>query len=169
MPSRPGLEESSMVTDWDLACTRGFNLCLIGAGQATKAVMDKLRPHLNQPVVTLRSGASLELPAMGEPVGTLMLFDVEALTLADQSQLMAWLAQNNIRPRVISTSLGSILPMIGAGNFLAPLYYRLNAICLDLRDVEPSGVRCDVPPHHDSRSAPPVPDLEPSPFNSPEP
>jgi hypothetical protein len=137
-----------MVADWDLACTAGFNLCLIGKGQTTKALIDELSPRLSRPVITLWSGASLELPVVGEPVGTVMLFDVETLTLTDQSQLMAWLSQTDVLPRVISTSLGSVLPMISAGIFLAPLYYRLNTICLDLRQVEASAIRSEVPLHH---------------------
>jgi hypothetical protein len=79
---------------------------------------------------------------------------------------MAWLSQANVLPRVISTSLSSILPMINEGTFLAPLYDRLNAICLDLRDVEPSGVRCEGR-LYESRSAAPVHDLRPSPTTCP--
>ena len=131
-----------MVADWDLACsTVSGNLCLIGASDTTNALMDELRPHLLEPVITVRSsGDSLELPAVGDAVGTLILFDVEGLALADQHYLMTWLAQCKRPPRVISTAQESILVMIGAGRFLAALYYRLNVICLDVAEVQPSNL-----------------------------
>lgn len=142
-----------MVADWDLACTAPFNLCLLGAGDKTNALMDELGPHLRHPVITL-SSSSLELPAAGESVGTLMLSDFGGLRLADQHHLMGWLTQANVPPRVISTSQGSILPMISAGAFLAPLYYRLNTICLDVRQAEPLNLRCEIPQHHKQQTLP---------------
>ena len=142
-----------MVSDWDLACTTQFNLCLLGAGETMNAVMDELSPCLRHPVITLSSN-SPELPAAGEPVGTLMLSDMEGLALADQHHLMEWLTQTNVPSRVISTSQGSILPMISEGAFLAPLYYRLNTICLDLRQAEPFDLRCEIPLHHEHETVP---------------
>ncbi len=130
----------SMVADWDLACsTVSGNLCLIGGSDNTNALIDDLRPHLIEPVISVRSsGEPLELPAVGDAVGTLILFDVERLALADQHSLMTWLAHCKRPPRLISTAQESILVMIGAGRFLAALYYRLNVICLDVTEVQPS-------------------------------
>ena len=141
-----------MVGDWDLACTQ-FNLCLLGADETTNALMDELSPYLRHPIITLSSNL-LELPAAGEPVGTLMLSDVEGLALADQHHLMRWLTQTNVPPRVISTAQGSILPMISEGAFLAPLYYRLNTICLDVREAEPAHLRCEIPLHREQETVP---------------
>jgi len=126
-----------MVPDWDLACStvRG-NLCLIGESATTNALMGELRPHLREPIITVRSGGSLTLPAAGGAVGTLILLDVERLALADQHYVMAWLAQSKLPPRVISTAQESIFVMVEAGRFLAPLYYRLNVICLDATEGE---------------------------------
>ena len=133
-----------MVADWDLACsTVSGNLCLIGASDITNALIDELRPHLQEPVITVwsSSGDSLELPSVQDAVGTLILFGVEGLALADQHYLMKWLAQRTRPPRVISTAQESILVMISAGRFLASLYYRLNVICLDVAEVQPANLR----------------------------
>ena len=135
-----------MVTDWDLACSGArFNLCLIGPRETTSALMDQLRALMSLPVMTVSYGDSLELPPAGTPAGTVILFDVDELTHADQQHLMEWLAPTPLSPRVISTAEGSILEMIDAGLFLPALYSRLNVICVDARAVELSGVEWKVP------------------------
>jgi transcriptional regulator of aromatic amino acid metabolism len=53
------------------------------------------------------------------------------LALEDQHRLMAWLERGD-RPRVISTSRVSLLPIVQAGMFIESLYYRLNTLCIDL-------------------------------------
>jgi hypothetical protein len=141
-----------MVSDWDLACSaERFNLCLIGARETTSALMDQLRAHMSLPVMTASYGDSLELPPAGTPAGTVILFDVDELALADQQHLMEWLAQSPLAPRVISTAQGSLLAMIDAGMFLAALYYRLNVICVDARASEPLAVECKVPSAREPR------------------
>jgi hypothetical protein len=117
--------------DWSLVSTASSNVWFKGDRGTTADLVDALRPHLAEPVIIVRSGDSLVLPNVNE-VGTLVLLDVEALGLGDQHRLNAWLDRSGSRPRMISASRASVLPMIQAGTFLESLYYRLNTLCLDV-------------------------------------
>lgn len=117
--------------DWNLVSTESNNVWFVGDSGTVADLVDALRPHLAEPVITRRSGDSLILPNVNE-VGTLVLFDVEALGVGDQHRLNDWLDQIGPRPRIISASRGSVLPMLEAGTFLESLYYRLNTLCMDV-------------------------------------
>jgi hypothetical protein len=112
--------------DWDLLLIAPVNVLLIGEPATTSALVEAMRSHLVEPLVTVDGHDALNLPS----VGTVILFDVEELVLAGQQRLNAWLAQDDHRPRVISTSRVSLIPMIAAGMFAESLYYRLNTLCL---------------------------------------
>ena len=89
-----------------------------------------VRAHLGQPLITLLCDQTLELPRVS--LGTVILFGVDVLALDDQHRLMTWLERGD-RPRVISTSRVSLLPIVEAGMFIESLYYRLNTLYIDLR------------------------------------
>ena len=93
--------------------------------------MGAVRARLVQPLITLHCDQTLELPTVS--LGTVILSGVEVLAREDQRRLMAWLERGD-RPRVISTSRVSLLPIIQAGMFIESLYYRLNTMCIDLTD-----------------------------------
>ena len=112
--------------DWDLLVIAPVNVLLIGEPLTTSAVVDALRPHLVEPLSTVDGHDTLNLPC----VGTVVLSDVEGLVRADQQRLNTWLTDH--RSRLITTSRGSLFPMIAAGMFIESLYYRLNTVCIDL-------------------------------------
>ena len=115
--------------DCDLISTARVSVLLIGENSRTSSVVGAVRAQLGQPLITLHCDQTLELPTVS--LGTVILSGVEALALEDQHRLMAWLERGD-RPRVISTSRVSLLPIVQAGMFIESLYYRLNTLCIDL-------------------------------------
>lgn len=120
-----------MTTDSDWytdVCTRA-NLLVIGPADAADAFLNAIRPHLQEPVVILRGGEPLALPPRA--VGTLILTNAWALTPAEQRQLHEALNDRFRDTQVISISAISLMPMVAAGIFHGPLFYRLNTISID--------------------------------------
>ena len=64
--------------------------------------------------------------------GTVVLHDVDRLGLRWQRELFAWLDAEAGRTQVVSTTSRSLLPLIAAGDFLEPLFYRLNTVHITL-------------------------------------
>jgi DNA-binding NtrC family response regulator len=79
------------------------------------------------PIVQILPHMPMALPLVA-PVGTVVLHDVDKLDRSGQLYLLGWLDLSVGRPRVISTSSASLLPVVEAGAFLAALYYRLNLL-----------------------------------------
>ena len=121
---------AAVPTDWDLVFSAQVNVLLLGDGRTTAMLIDEMRPHLIEPVVSVRGGDSPDLNSLPS-VGTVVLCDLDELMSADQLALNAWLSERH-RARVISTSQVSLVPLIDAGMFSDSLYYRLNTLCLDL-------------------------------------
>jgi hypothetical protein len=114
----------------DVCLSTRANLLLVGPDDITGALLKAVRLHLQEPVAILRGGEPFALPP--GPVETLILVNVGALTLAEQSQLHESLNGRLRRAQVISTSATSLMPMLVAKSFLEGLYYRLNTIYLDV-------------------------------------
>jgi DNA-binding NtrC family response regulator len=60
---------------------------------------------------------------------------VDALTLDEQCRLLCWLEQVQLSMRVVSLTATSLVESIQAGTFLDRLYYRLNTLYLEARDL----------------------------------
>lgn len=127
----PKTPSGARPTDWDLVSSVEVNVLLIGERGTIVASVDAMRTHLVDPLVQIDCREGLDLSSV-PPRGTVVLLDVDELALADQQRLNAWLAQADDRPRVISTSRVSLVPMIDAGIFIESLYYRLNILRFDL-------------------------------------
>lgn len=114
----------------DVCLLTRANLLMIGPDDITSAFLEAVRPYLQDPVAILRGGEPFALPP--GPVGTLILVNVGALTLAEQRQLYESLNDRLSRSQVLSTSASSLMPKLAAKSFLDGLYYRLNTIYLDV-------------------------------------
>jgi hypothetical protein len=119
-----------LLDEWPLIHAAGLNLLLIGVEGVTGEIVEALRPELREPITIWQPGERLVLPPAAH-VGTLILYDVSALPLADQRRLFVWL-QDAVGMQVISTASAPLLPLIGTGAFLDTLYYRLNTACLEV-------------------------------------
>jgi hypothetical protein len=102
---------------------------VIGERTATRAVLEQLRLGPREMVVTWRPGQALELPPPGRAT-TLLLHDVDQLTIAAQGAVLRWLDQSVGRIWVVSTSTETLWPQVESGAFSDTLYYRLNIVCV---------------------------------------
>jgi transcriptional regulator of acetoin/glycerol metabolism len=72
-----------------------------------------------------------EPPAL--TTGTLVVRNLAGLAGDQQRQLLDWMDGRRRKVQVISTSSRhEVWPLVERGAFLAPLYYRLGAVCVDL-------------------------------------
>ncbi len=91
--------------------------------------MAALRSGFRAPIVQWRAGDS---PVPSESPATLILDDVSVLSRADQERLFAWLQQHYADVQVVARTSRPLLPLVQDGEFLAPLYYALNVIHLEV-------------------------------------
>jgi transcriptional regulator of aromatic amino acid metabolism len=113
---------------------------LTGPAAATRAFIDRLGPRLAAPVVHI---ACDEGVALGELnlAGTVVLYDVDKLAIADQRSVLKWLEAVSGRIQVVSTSSRPVVPLIVSRGFLDTLYYRLNAVYFALPAAHPRGTQ----------------------------
>ena len=128
---RVALDGWPLPEDWTLACNARVNVFLMAGEERTRSLIQTLRPYLKKPVVTVQAGGPLALPPK-EQVGTLILYDVDELTLDDQRHMFQWLERNCGSAQVVSTSRTSMVSKIAANGFLEPLYYRLNTLYFEM-------------------------------------
>lgn len=124
-PESPG-------SDLDFARAYGANVLLVGAEPTLTELVCSLWSTFDEPIMIRRSGDPLQLPAVSEAIGALIVHGIETLTDREQRELKDWLVVRNGRTQVVSTASASLLPMVEAGAFNDSLYYRLNVVCIDL-------------------------------------
>jgi len=107
------------------------NVMLIGPRTLTREILKGVRRKFEGPVVDVTPGASLTLPSPGS-TGTVLLDDVERLTLDDQRRLFDWLGSIPTHTRVVCTSTRPLINLLRRGAFLDGLYYRLNTLCIPI-------------------------------------
>jgi hypothetical protein len=125
-------EEAAGVTpagDFRRLLSVGSNMLVRGEKSATTATLVALSADLSMPLVTWIAGADADLPALEK--GTVVLHDVDRLDISAQHRLLTWLDDRGGRVRVISTAHSDLFDLVTAGEFLDPLYYRLNTIVVD--------------------------------------
>ena len=65
--------------------------------------------------------------------GTLVLNEIDALSLPDHIALYDWLANGVCDARLISVTTAALAPLVARGDFLEGLYHKLGAVQFDLR------------------------------------
>jgi hypothetical protein len=104
---------------------------VLGPAGATSAVITALQADFCSPVVNVRAGGPLTLPASAR---TLLIHEVSTLDTADQDRLLQWLDRG---PRsVIAVTSEPLFPLVQRGAFLPDLFYRLNIIVIDAEGQE---------------------------------
>ena len=107
------------------------NLLLTGSDGVISNVLDTLLPDLDEPITRWSAGERLVLAAGTRP-RTLILRNVGAVSSDDQLRLMEWLDRAPGRTRVISTMTSPLWSRVETGFFIAPLYYRLKTVSVDV-------------------------------------
>ena len=108
------------------------NVLVIGSDPPVTRVLQVLERVCMEPIVWCDS-SSLTLPT--RKVSTLAVLHVERLGLVDQQLLYAWLSCAAPRPQVITTASVPLFPSVVRGTFNDALFYRLNEVCLTVREV----------------------------------
>ncbi len=121
-----------MEQEWRVFRTMHPNVLMVGPDAAVADALRTLRCTCRQPVVTCWATDPMELPFPASS-GTLILRDVETLSLESQRGLLAWLHEAaQLRTQVIATTAQPLWPRLETRAFLDALYYRLNVIYIDL-------------------------------------
>ena len=108
------------------------NVLIVGSGPNLGRVVHRLERSCPRPIVAA-SSSPFSLPT-GE-VGTLVILSAEHLSLTNQELLYAWLTCTRPKPQVLTTTAISLLPSVVRGTFNDALFYRLNEMCLMVRDA----------------------------------
>jgi hypothetical protein len=115
------------------------NVLIIGSGPSVERIV-RLLERTSIPPIVRCDACPLTLPPV--EVGTLVISHVERLSTVDQQLLFAWLSFTAPRRQVITTADVPLFPAVVRNTFSEALFYRLNAMCLMLRDAPvPHSVR----------------------------
>src|SRR5262245_1845533 len=108
------------------------NVLIIGSPPGVDRIVRLIERTSTPPIVRCRA-CPLTLPTV--EVGTLGISNVEQLSTVDQQLLFAWLSFTTPRRQVITTAAVPLFPAVVRSTFNEALFYRLNAMCLMLRDT----------------------------------
>lgn len=121
--------------DIEMVRLKRTNLLVVGDPLFTGMVLDELHLGVRDTIVTWRPGQPLDLPPPGRAT-TLILHDVDQLTMAAQETVLRWLDSSAGRIWVVSTCTQPLWPHVEAGAFSDVLYYRLNVVCLRVPGID---------------------------------
>jgi sigma-54-interacting transcriptional regulator len=114
-----------------LTLDRRPNLLICCAEKAFEPLIPELMHYCGAPLHVRCAPGDLNLP--DGPTGTLLLWDVARLTLAQQIELQDWITHRPRRAQVVSVTSRPLLPLVERGEFLEGLFYRLNVVSLAAR------------------------------------
>ena len=117
--------------DWRALLRTGANILLIGPRPALDAFLATAADYLQGPVHLVTPADTIPLDCSG----TLVVYDASSLAENQQEVLMALSGVDANRPQIISLSETHLWRADGPIAVSIDLYYRLNTICLDLRDA----------------------------------
>jgi hypothetical protein len=124
----------SATSDLNVARTSRANVLVVGPQQLVKNVVKLMAPATRRDGPVQSQGGQLRLPSSSLQRSTVVVQDIDALTAAEQRQLLEWIDVSNTFTQVISTASIPLLPRVEACTFNETLYYRLNTIYIDLFD-----------------------------------
>ena len=123
-----------MISDrdsWRALLRTGANMLIIGSRSTLDAFLAAAADYMQEPVHVVTAADSI--PAGGH--GTLVLYDASSLAACQQDSLFALCGDEAARPQIVSLSETHLWRSDGPLSLPLDLYYRLNTICLDLRDL----------------------------------
>ena len=133
--SRPFSESDSVslsaASDLNVARATRANVLVVGPEPLVKNVLKLVAPGTRRDGPVQSREGRLRLPSPWRP-STVVVEDVDALTMAEQRELLEWLDAPTTGTQVISTASMPLLSRVEAQTFNETLYYRLNTIYIDL-------------------------------------
>jgi len=123
--------DAEATQDLALVGATGAHALLVGPACAVDVALAALEGGLRQPIVSWTPAEASEPP--GLTAGTLIVRDLAGLAGEQQQRLLDWVNTRRRNVQVISTSgQHDVWTLVERGAFLAPLYYRLGVVCVDL-------------------------------------
>jgi hypothetical protein len=104
------------------------NVLIAGPIASVRASLDALRRLFRPVAVHWRAGLALPAATLHNNARTLIIEDVEALSAAEQQELLTWLKQNDRAVQVVATTSQPLLDLVQNGRFDAALFYALNVV-----------------------------------------
>jgi hypothetical protein len=128
----PAEEADAVLGEGRRALHSGLNLLVRGDLSTTAVIVDALHADASMPVVTWTARNAADLPALEH--GTIILHDVDHLSVSAQRALLTRLDDHSAQMRVVTIATSDLFALVSAGTFLDQLYYRLNTIVVDAVD-----------------------------------
>ncbi len=117
--------------DWRKLLRTRLNVMVTGPDTALAAFAGVASSELREPLRVVSCASPLFIEGR-----TLLLTDVEMLDEAGQLRLLRWMNEpRNADTQVITLSSDPLFPKVCAQRFNADLYYRLNTILIELRNL----------------------------------
>jgi hypothetical protein len=104
------------------------NVMVMNKQTCLERVVQQLADVCESPVQLCRFPGPLELSSVIS--GTLVLADIDQLTIGQQISLFHWLWPTRSDVQIVSITRASMTDLIAQGRFLEELFYRLNTIVL---------------------------------------
>ena len=122
-------DPSAYVPLEDLHILRAWhpNVLIAGPSASVTTAVIALQRFFRPGTVHWRPGAPFSIPTQSD-TRTLVLSDVEALSGAEQQQLLAWLRTNDRAVQVVATTGQPLLDLVRTGSFDPALFYALNVV-----------------------------------------
>ncbi len=102
------------------------NLLILNQGATMEAVTERLRTVCEGPFRVCRLPGPFDVQSIND--GTLILADVDQLTIAQQITLLDWLTRKSRAVQIVSVTAAPLREHIAEGRFLEGLYYRINTV-----------------------------------------
>jgi hypothetical protein len=109
------------------------NLMVMYKNAPVKSVVEQLAPAWEAPIQVRRFPGILDLPPY--MYGTLVLADIDQLTIGQQIWLSDWLGCKGNDVQVVSITRAPMDELVFEGRFLEGLFYRLNTVVVRETDA----------------------------------
>ena len=131
-PKPPAFLRPDLHLEWSIITTAHHNLLIVGTPSEIATMLQAVERYLQQPLVRWQAQPGVPLPEPEE--GTLIVSEITGLDPAQQAQMLEWMNRVRREVQVVCTSSKPIFRRVLSGAFLSELYYRINALRLDLSD-----------------------------------
>ncbi len=108
------------------AHNRRPNLLIVNKGATLESLLERLTSICRPPFQVCRFPGRLDLPLAGD--GTLVLGNVDQLTIGQQITLLDWLSRDGKAAQIVSVTGAPLSDLIAEGRFLEGLFYRINTV-----------------------------------------
>lgn len=126
----PDTESFSDITLLRMLSSRNHrpNLMIVGKRASLESVLQQLTAVCASPIWVCRLPGTLDLQT--DIRGTLVLGDIDQLTINQQITLSDWLARKGNEVQVVSVTRAPMTELVADGRFLEGLYFRLNTVVI---------------------------------------